>query len=137
MLLGVVLLQSSQPEDYRWCACVYVVRPDEPPSSQDITVSLSSYCSLSSALRIAENSQSPAVHFFTRTDSADCHMPSVVSRPSQLPMDNRRNSWTQGESTFDNMTTMFSPNFPLSQDIYTSSTTPPHLNVYFTILMCT
>ena len=99
-----------------------IVRPDEPLSSQDITVSSSSYCSSSSALRIAENSQLPAVHFVTRTDSADCHMPSVVSRPSQLPMDNRRNSWTQGESTIDNMTTMFSPNFPLSQDIFSSST---------------
>ena len=99
-----------------------IVRPDEPPSSQDITVSLSSYGSSLSALRIVENSQSPAVHFVTRTDSADCHMPSVVSRPLQLPMDNRRDSWTQGESTVDNMTTMFSPNLPISQDIYTSST---------------
>ena len=99
-----------------------IVRPDEPPSSQDITVSSSSYGSSLSALRIVENSQSPAVHFVTRTDSADCHMPSVVSRPLQLPMDDRRDSWTQGESTVDNMTTMFSPNFPISQDIYTSST---------------
>ena len=99
-----------------------IVRPDEPPSSQDITVSSSSYGSSLSALRIVENSQSPAVHFVTRTDSADCHMPSVVRRPSQLPMDDRRDSWTQGESTVDNMTTMFSPNFPLSQDIFSSST---------------
>ena len=42
-----------------------IVRPDEPPSSQDITVSLSSYGSSLSALRTVENSQSAC--------SALCH----------------------------------------------------------------
>ena len=99
-----------------------VVRPDEPSSTHDNTVSLSSYCSSSSASRITENSQSPAVHFVTRTDFADCHTTSRVNRPQQLPVDKRRESWTQGESTVDNMTAVFSPNVPLSQEIFTPST---------------
>ena len=109
-----------------------IVRPDEPPSSQDITVSSSSYCSSSSALRIAENSQLPALHFVTRTDSADCHMSRVndysqslpmgfiprvdfrdthvtssVNLSPQLPMDNRRESQTAGESTVNTSTAIF------------------------------
>ena len=98
-----------------------IVRPDDPPLSQDVIVS-SSYCSSSSASRITENSQLPAVHFVTRTDFADCYMTSGMNRPLQLPVDNRRESWTQGESAVDNMTTVFSPTVPLSQDVFTPST---------------
>ena len=99
-----------------------IVRPDDPPLSQDVIVSSSSYCSSSSASRITENSQLPAVHFVTRTDFADCHMTSGMNRPLQLPVDNRRESWTQGEFAVDNMTTVFSPTVPLSQDVFTPST---------------
>ena len=100
-----------------------IVIPDDPPSSQNITVpsvsSTSSSCSLSSALRVTENSQSPAVHFVTRTDPADCHMTSGVNRPPQLPMDNRKESQTAGESTVNTSTAIFRPSnvppFPSSR----------------------
>ena len=115
-----------------------IVIPDDPPSSQDITVpsvsSTSSSCSLSSALRVTENSQSPAVHFVTRTDPAGCHMTSGVNKPPQLPMDNRRETQTAGESTVNTSTatttTIFRPSnvpaFPSSRapSTLTQSTYP-------------
>ena len=83
-------------------------------------LSTSSSCS-SSARRVNENSQSPAVHFVTRTDPADCHMTSGVNKPPQLPMDNRRESQTAGESTVN---AIFRPsNVPA----YPSSQAPSNL----------
>ena len=77
-----------------------IVIPDDPPSSQDITVpsvsSTLSSCSSSSASRVTENSQSLAVHFDSRTDPTDCHLTSGVNKPPQLPMDNRRELRQQG-----------------------------------------
>ena len=88
-----------------------IVIPDDPPSSQDITVpsvsSTLSSCSSSSASRVTENSQSLAVHFDSRTDPTDCHMTSGVNKPPQLPMDNRRESQTAGESTVNTPTATF------------------------------
>ena len=90
-----------------------IVIPDDPPSSQDITVpsvsSTLSSCSSSSASRVTENSQSLAVHFDSRTDPTDCHMTSGVNKPPQLPMDNRRESQTAGESTVNTSTAIFRP----------------------------
>ena len=110
------------------------VIPDDPPSSQDVTVpsvsSTSSSCSSSSASRVTENSQSLAVHFVTRTDPTDCHMTSGVNKPPQLPMDNRRESQTAGESTVNTSTAIFRPlnvqAFPSSQapSTLTKSTYP-------------
>ena len=89
------------------------VIPDDPPSSQDITVpsvpSMSSSCSSSSASRVTENSKLPAVHSVTRTDSADCHMTSGVNISPQLPVDNRRDSQTAGESTVNTSTEISRP----------------------------
>ena len=69
----------------------------------------SSSSSFSSASTATENSQSPAVQFVTRTESADCHMTSGVNRPPQLPMDYRRESQTAGESTANTSTAIFRP----------------------------
>ena len=71
--------------------------------------SSSSSSSFSSASTATENSQSPAVQFVTRTESADCHMTSGVNRPPQLPMDYRRESQTAGESTANTSTAIFRP----------------------------
>ena len=92
-------------------------------------LSTSSSCS-SSARRVNENSQSPAVHFVTRTDPADCHMTSGVNKPPQLPMDNRRETQTAGESTVNTSTAIFRPSnvpaFPSSRapSTLTQSTYP-------------
>ena len=104
-----------------------IVIPDDPPSSQDITVlsvsSTSSSCSSSSALRVTENSQLLAAHFVTTTDPADCYMTSGVNRPPQLPMGNRRESQTAGESTVNTSTAIFRPlNVPALPSSQVSST---------------
>ena len=104
-----------------------IVIPDDPPSSQDITVlsvsSTSSSCSSSSALRVTENSQLLAGHFVTTTDPADCYMTSGVNRPPQLPMGNRRESQTAGESTVNTSTAIFRPlNVPALPSSQVSST---------------
>ena len=111
-----------------------IVIPDDPPSSQDITVpsvsSTLSSCSSSSASRVTENSQSLAVHFDSRTDPTDCHMTSGVNKPPQLPMDNRRETQTAGESTVNTSTAIFRPSnvpaFPSSRapSTLTQSTYP-------------
>ena len=77
--------------------------------SSSFSSSSSSSSSFSSASRATENSQSPAVQFVTRTESADCHMTSGVNRPPQLPMDYRRESQTAGESTANTSTAIFRP----------------------------
>ena len=108
-----------------------IVVPDDPPSSQDVTIpsasSTSSPSSSSSfsASRVTENSQSPAVHFVTRTDSADCHMTSGVNRPPQLPMDHRRESQTAGESTANTSTATFRPLNVPAMSAFPSSRSAP------------
>ena len=83
--------------------------------SSSFSSSSSSSSSFSSASRATENSQSPAVQFVTRTESADCHMTSGVNRPPQLPMDYRRESQTAGESTANTSTAIFRPlNVPVT-----------------------
>ena len=86
--------------------------------------SMSSSSSSSSASTVTENSQSPAVHFVTRTDSADCHMTSGVNRPPQLAMGYRRESQTAGESTANSSTAIFRP---LNVPAFPSSRAPSTL----------
>ena len=111
-----------------------IVIPDDPPSSQDVTIpSVSS----PSASRVTENSQSPAVHFVARTDSADCHMTSGVNRPPQLPMDYRRESQTAGESTANTSTAIFRPSNVPAMSAFPSSRSAPSTPAQSTYLMPT
>ena len=111
-----------------------IVIPDDPPSSQDVTIpSVSS----PSASRVTENSQSPAVHFVARTDSADCHMTSGVNRPPQLPMDYRRESQTAGESTANTSTATFRPLNVPAMSAFPSSQSAPSTPGQSTYLMPT
>ena len=80
--------------------------------------------SSSSASTVTENSQSPAVHFVTRTDSADCHMTSGVNRPPQLAMDYRRENQTAGESTANSSTAIFRPLNVPAMSAFPSSQAP-------------
>ena len=93
--------------------------------------SMSSSSSSSSASTVTENSQSPAVHFVTRTDSADCHMTSGVNRPPQLAMGYRRESQTAGESTANSSTAIFRPlNVPATSAFPSQAPSTPAQSTY-------
>ena len=94
------------------------------------STSLSSSSSLS-ASTVTETSQPPAVHFVTRTDSADFHMTSDVNRPPQLAMDYRRESQTAGESTANSSTAIFRPlNVPATSAFPSQAPSTPAQSTY-------
>ena len=101
-------------------------RPYDVPLSQDISAPSPGFVSTSSSaslLRAAGYSQSPAMDIFTRPDFRGSHLTPGVNMPPWLPMDNRRQNQTLGESTANNSTAIFRPcNVPLTQDISAPST---------------
>ena len=89
-----------------------VFRPYDVPLSQDISaLSTCFVSSISSASlsRAAGYHQSPAMDVFTRPDFRGSHLTPGVNIPPWLPMDNRRESQTVGESTVNSSTALFRP----------------------------
>ena len=103
-----------------------IFKPRNVPLSQDISASSTCFVSSSSSAslsRAAGYPQSPAMDIFTRPDFTDSHLTSGVDITPRLPMDNRRESQTVGESTVNNTPAIFRPyNVPLTQDISAPST---------------
>ena len=105
-----------------------VFRPYDVPLSQDISAPSTGFVSSSSSDSLSRAAdlypQSPMVNFLTRTDFIDSHLTHPgVNIPPWLPMDNRRESQTVGDSTSNNSTAVFRPyDVPLSQDISAPST---------------
>ena len=103
-----------------------IVRHYNAPLSQNISTVSTSFApdsSLASISRVPGYSQSPAIDVFTRPDFRDSHLTPDVNIPPWLPMNNRRESQTVGESTANNTPAIFRPcNVPLTQDISASST---------------
>ena len=103
-----------------------IVRHYNAPLAQNISTASTSFApssSLSSLSRVPDYSQPPAIDVFTRPALRDFHLTPDVNILPRLPMDNRRESQTEGESTANDRTSVFRPyDVHLSQDISASLT---------------
>lgn len=96
-------------------------RPDHVPLIQDNSTASACFLpnsSFSSISRVDDYSMSPGMSFLSRPDFGDSNVTPVVNVPPQLPMDCRSHT----ESASNNVSSVFSPSDPLSQDIFTPST---------------